>query len=46
MQFDVDTSLKAFDAKVENGTILVKDFVDLTTDANQDGVADFGKLRS
>jgi spore coat protein A len=40
MQFNVNTSLKAFDAKVENGTTLVKDFVDVTTDANHDGVAD------
>lgn len=40
MQFNVDTSLDAFDATVEDGTILVKDFVDLTTDAHQDGVAD------
>jgi spore coat protein A, manganese oxidase len=40
MQFNVNTSLKPFHATVENGTTLVKDFVDLTTDANHDGVAD------
>ena len=40
MQFNVNTSLKAFDAKVQDGTTLVKDFIDLTTDANHDDVAD------
>jgi spore coat protein A len=40
MQFDVNTSLKPFHAKLENGTTLVNNFVDLTQDANHDGVAD------
>jgi spore coat protein A len=40
MQFDVNTSLQPFHAKVENGTTLVKDFVDLTKDADHGGVAD------
>jgi spore coat protein A len=40
MQFAVDTAIKPFDAKVQDGTVLVKDFVDLTQDANHDDVAD------
>jgi spore coat protein A len=41
MQFEVDTAIKPFDASVEGGTELVKNFVDLTQDANpQDDVAD------
>lgn len=40
MQFEVDTALKAFDAKLKNGTPLAKHDVNLARDANQDGVAD------
>ena len=40
MQFAVDTAIKSFDAKVQDGTVLVKDFVSLTQDANHDDVAD------
>ncbi|MBI5261143.1 MAG: multicopper oxidase domain-containing protein [Bradyrhizobium sp.] len=40
MQFAVDTEIKPFDAKVQDGTVLVKDFVSLTQDANHDDVAD------
>ena len=40
MQFAVDTAIKSFDAKVQDGTVLVKNFVSLTQDANHDNVAD------
>jgi spore coat protein A len=40
MQFAVDTAIKPFDAKVQDGTVLVKDFVNLAQDANHDDVAD------
>jgi spore coat protein A, manganese oxidase len=40
MQFVVDTNIQAFDATVEDGTVLVKDFVSLTQDTNNDDVAD------
>ena len=40
MQFAVDTAMKPFDANVHDGTVLVKDFFDLTQDANHDNVAD------
>ena len=40
MQFAVDTTIKAFDATVQDGTVLVQDFVSLTQDANHDDVAD------
>ena len=40
IQFAVDTAIKSFDAKVQDGTVLVKDFVSLTQDANHDDVAD------
>jgi spore coat protein A len=40
MQFAVDTAIKPFDASVEDGTVLVKNFVSLTQDANHDDVAD------
>ena len=40
MQFVVDTNIQAFDATVEDGTVLVEDFVNLTQDANHDDVAD------
>jgi spore coat protein A, manganese oxidase len=40
MQFVVDTAIKPFDAKVEDGTVLVKDFEYLMQDANDDHVAD------
>ena len=40
MQFVVDTNIPAFDATVEDGTVLVEDFVSLTQDADHDDVAD------
>ncbi|QHO72484.1 spore coat protein A [Bradyrhizobium sp. CCBAU 051011] len=40
MQFAVDTAIKPFDATVQDGIVLVKDFVSLTEDANHDDVAD------
>ena len=40
MQFEVDTAIKPFDATVQDGTVLVKDFEYLTQDANDDDVAD------
>jgi spore coat protein A, manganese oxidase len=40
MQFAVDTAIKPIDAKVQDGTVLVKYFLDLTQDANHDNVAD------
>jgi spore coat protein A len=40
MQFEVDTAIKPFDAKVQDGTVLVDPFVSLTQDANHDDVAD------
>ena len=40
MQFVVDTAIDPFDATVQDGTILVQDFVSLTQDANHDNVAD------
>ena len=40
MQFVVDTNAPAFDATVEDGTVLVDHFVSLTQDANHDDVAD------
>jgi spore coat protein A, manganese oxidase len=40
MQFEVDTAIKPFDAKVGDGTVLVDPFVSLTQDADDDNVAD------
>jgi spore coat protein A, manganese oxidase len=40
MQFAVNTAIKPFDAKVQDGTVLVKDFEYLAQDANDDHVAD------
>ena len=40
MQFVVDTTIEPFDATVQDGTVLVQDFVSLTQDANHDDVAD------
>lgn len=40
MQFEVDTDLKAFDAKLKNGTPLAKHYENLVRDANHDGIAD------
>ena len=40
MQFVVDTAIDPFDATVQDGTVLVQDFVSLTQDANHDDVAD------
>jgi spore coat protein A len=40
MQFAVDTAIKPFDATVQDGTVLVKDFVSLTQDADHNDVAD------
>ena len=47
MQFVVDTTIDPFDATVQDGTVLVKDFVNLTQDANDNDVADLsGGTRS
>ncbi len=40
MQFVVDTAIDAFDATVQDKTVLVQNFVNLTQDANHDDVAD------
>jgi spore coat protein A len=40
MQFVVGSDLKAFDASVGDGTILVNDFRNLARDDNEDGIAD------
>ena len=40
MQFVVDGTINPFDAKLEGGTELVKNFVNLTQDADHDDVAD------
>ncbi|MDB5570997.1 MAG: multicopper oxidase type 2 [Hyphomicrobiales bacterium] len=40
IEFQVNAKLKAFDASVADGTPLNAAFTDMTTDADQDGVAD------
>jgi spore coat protein A, manganese oxidase len=40
MQFVVDTSIDPFDATVQDGTVLVQNFVSLTQDANYNDIAD------
>ena len=40
MQFEVNTALKAFDAKLKDGTPLARHYENLARDANHDGIAD------
>jgi spore coat protein A, manganese oxidase len=40
MQFEVDTAIKPFDATVQDGTELAKNFVNLAQDSDGNGVAD------